>query len=309
MISMYSHFENFSLPHMVFTCSLFGNSIHLPMRKQAMMMLRSTFCFLFCSIFLLFMLPTPIFAAYTPGEVLYHQDFTRVSTANLANIRAGSSNSPDAQIGVTDDGLVINPNSDRRTYAILPEIENTDTYTIELTFRFQKTYTTNGYFAFLLTCTGDKPSNVTAVVLRADGSIDDFGTLNNTFVQHFKNNDEIRLTIPVVDGVLHTLKLTCGTETETLERSSLLRIPDGYRGFCVRNASVLIEDTAILYGTDYEKPTGYFATHSYAEDDGARTDMLSPATGDRHQYLFAGMIVFAALSLYSIRMGALRRPH
>ena len=255
-------------------------------RNYIAISLRSFILLIFCTVFLMHMLPITAYAAHSAGEVLYHQDFTRVSTAHLAGIRAGNANAQESRIGVTVDGLVIDPNGERRTYAILPEIANTDTYTVDLTFRFRSISRTNGYFAFLLTCTRDRPSNITAVVLRADGSVDDFGNLDNEIVQHYENGDPIRLTIPVVDGVLHS---------QTLERTSLLRIPDGSRGFCVRNASVLIEDTAILYGTDYEMPTGYYATHSYAEDDGARTDILSPATGDADVYLLP--LTFACTAL------------
>lgn len=257
--------------------------------------LRSFILLIFCTVFLMHMFSITAYAAHSAGEVLYHQDFTRVSTAHLAGIRAGNANAQESRIGVTVDGLVIDPNGERRTYAILPEIANTDTYTVDLTFRFRSISRTNGYFAFLLTCTGDRPSNITAVVLRADGSVDDFGNLDNEIVQHYENGDPIRLTIPVVDGVLHSLTISSGMDTQTLERTSLLRIPDGSRGFCVRNASVLIEDTAILYGTDYEMPTGYYATHSYAEDDGARTDILSPATGDADVYLLPLMFACTAL--------------
>ena len=260
------------------------------------MRMRAIFCTVFCVILIAFSLTIPAFAGYTPGEVLYHQDFTRVSTASLAGIRGGSVNDEAAQIGVNEDGLVILPKGDKRTYAILPEIENTDTYTIDLTFRFLDVHAANGYFAFLLTCTGEKPSNVTAVRFRADGSIDDFGELNKEIVRHYKAGDAIRAVIPVVDGVLHTVTVSCGGQSQTLERASLLRIPDGSRGFCVRNANVLIEDTAVLYGTDYEKPTGYYATHSYAEDDGARTDVLSPSTSDHHGIVCC-MALFSATVL------------
>lgn len=273
---MYSLFERMHLTHM---------SGHVSAPTRSAISLRSFILLVFCAVFLVSTLPVTTLASHSAGEVLYHQDFTRVSTAHLAGIRAGSANAQESQIGVTTDGLVIDPNGERRTYAILPEIENTDTYTVDLTFRFRSVHRTNGYFAFLLTCTGDKPSNVTPVVLRADGAVDGFGDLDNAIVQHYKNGDPIRLTIPVVDGVLHSLTISSGTDSQTLERTSLLRIPDGNCGFCVRNASVLIEDTAILYGTDYEMPTGYYATHSYAEDDGARTDILSPATGDTAVYL------------------------
>ena len=264
------------------------------------------FCTILCMVFIALSLTTSVFAGYTPGEVLYHQDFTRVSTASLAGIRAGSVNDELAQIGITENGLVIAPNGDKRTYAILPEIESTDTYTIDLTFRFQDVHAANGYFAFLLTCTGEKPSNVTAVRFRADGSIDDFGELNKEIVQHYKDGDAIRAVIPVVDGVLHTVTVSCGGRSQTLERASLLRIPDGNRGFCVRNANVLIEDTAVLYGTDYEKPTGYYTTHSYAEDDGARTDVLSPSTSDHHA-VFRCMALFSAAMLVWTRKRRVRR--
>lgn len=255
------------------------------MRTSIVISLRSFILLVSCAVLLVYILPIASFAAYSAGEVLYHQDFTHVSTAHLAGIRAGKANAQESQLGVTTDGLVIDPNGDQRAYAILPDIDNTDTYTVDLTFRFRSVHRTNGYIAFLLTCTGAKPSNVTSVILRVDGSVDDFGTLDNTIVQHYKNGDPIRLTIPVVDGVLHSITISSGTETQTLERTSLLRIPNGNRGFCVRNASVLVEDVAILYGTDYEMPTGYYAIHSYAEDNGARTDILSPATGDSDIYL------------------------
>ena len=258
--------------------------------------MRAFFRTVFCAIMLILSLATAVLADHTAGEVLYHQDFTRVSTASLAGLRVGSANDTHAQIGVREDGLAIQPNGDKRTYAILPEIENTDTYTIDLTFRFLDIHATNGYFAFLLTCTGEKPSNVTAVVFRADGSLDDFGDLNKEIVQHYRDGDAIRAIIPVVDGVLHTVTVSCGGQSQTLERTSLLRIPDGNRGFCVRNANVLIEDTAVLYGTEYEKPTGYYATHSYAEDDGARTDVLSPSTADHHA-AFRCMALFSAAVL------------
>ena len=69
--------------------------------------LRSFILLIFCTVFLVHMLPITAYATHSAGEVLYHQDFTRVSTAHLAGIRAGNANAQESRIGVTVDGLVI----------------------------------------------------------------------------------------------------------------------------------------------------------------------------------------------------------
>lgn len=290
--------------------------LRIPSRMKRCVFHSRICCFLLCfPLVILFLSVTalPAFASYVEGEVLYRQDFTKVSTASLAEVRAGSANSTDAFIGVTVDGLLIDPCGDWRTYAVLPEIPCTENYTVTFSFRFGESYTTNAYFAFLLTCTGEKPSNVTAVIFRIDGSVDDFGNLTDSIVQNYKNGETVHVTIPIADAVLHTVTVSCGDETQTLERTSLLRIPEGNRGFCVRNASVLVEETAIMYGTEYDTPTGYYAVHSYAEDNGARTDLplFSPETNDSLRYAayFApiGFLVFAQCAKQRLKSVRLRR--
>ena len=87
--------------------------------------------------------------------------------------------------------------------------------------------------------------------------------------------------IPVENGVVHSIELTSGKTTCTVQRDSLMRIAEGNRGFGVRNASAEITEVYVVSGTGYTAKTGTYAEQCWADDvcgngDGAG----APATGE-----------------------------
>jgi len=220
---------------------------------------------------------------YKNGEVLYHQDFASLSSmpAGAAGIRKGTASSPDSVLMLDEEALQIVTNDDLRTYALLPEMPWTDSYTIEFDFRFCNTLSSRGYLAFLLTCWGDEPSNVTSLVIRADGTIDDFGALSNEMVKKLKTQQEtFHVEIPIENGILYEVTLTAGDTECTVKRESLKRVSEGSRGFCVRNTSAAIDEVFVVNGTGYTAKSGVFADASWSDDPSNIPIEEAPPTGD-----------------------------
>jgi len=219
--------------------------------------------------------------AYAVGEVLYHQDFSCISSAKAAGVMKGTAGSRYSVLSVQENMLQMLSVDDERTYALLPDVAWTESHTIEFTFRFTDVLAANGYMAFLLTCWGDKPENISAIVIRANGSIDGFGELSSGMVEKIQSGALIHVTIPIQKGVLHSITLESEEETCVAERGTLLRIGEGKRGFSVRNASAAVKEVYIVNGTGYTAKTGVYAEASFADDktsDGE--DVISPPTGD-----------------------------
>lgn len=252
--------------------------------------------YLLMAMFLLLLVPQLSFAAETPlaeadtvyeeGEVLYHQDFSEISDISFSGIKKGTASSELSSLVCDGTTLSINTSDDLRVYAILPQSEWTDSFTIEFDFSFREIAAKNGYVSVMLTSTGDEPENFTTVTFRANGTVDHFKEIPKKIADAMKKGETISVRVPVESGVLHEIVMTAGGVTTTIERETLVVVGSGNRGFAVRNASVDIGEVYIVNGTDYEEKTGYWADHSYIEDDKpvapapVQVEMAtSPATG------------------------------
>ena len=219
---------------------------------------------------------------YAAGEVLYHQDFSVLSDLEKSGIVRGTSSSESAEFTCADDSLELNTFDNDRVYALLPAPEKTaeDSYTIEFGFSFSEIRSNNGYIGFILTCRGTEPTNVTALVIRADGTIDEFEEPDDALKKAIGGGKEILVKIPIEKNVLHKIEMTADGKTYTLERESVKVIDDGGKGFVVRNASVNVSEIYMVDGTGYTKKSGIFATESYASDDAVTTveTLMNPNT-------------------------------
>ncbi len=238
-----------------------------------------TICLLliFCMVFGLSAAAVPV----ETGEVLYHQDFAGIGNLRCTGIRLGTDSSTSTRLKTDGDALLFTTYDDLRNYAILPTIPWTEDYTIEFTFRFEDVRARNGYLAFLLTCWGEEPSNITGLLIRANGSIDDFAPLSEEMKSIIQEGDTpIHVTIPVENGILYEVTVSAGEETDTVKRTSLKRIPEGNRGFGVRNTSAAVEEVFVVNGTGYTAKTGDFATASWSDDPANQALTGAPDTGE-----------------------------
>ncbi|MBE6598355.1 MAG: hypothetical protein E7638_02810 [Ruminococcaceae bacterium] len=233
--------------------------------------------------------------SYVDGEVVYHQDFSDISEVASSGIKKGTSSSTGSDIAVTNDTLSISTSDDGRVYAILPKSDWTDSFTVEFDFTFSKNSSQNGYLGVMLTSSGDEPGNISQVIIRAKGSVDDFGEVSDTLAESFAKGEKISVKIPVENGVLRNLFITANGITEELERTGLLVIGSGNRGFSARNAGVTIPEVYIVNGTEYKEKTGVYADLSYASDDTVET---SPDTGDLP---VVSTLIVAACSFLAIK--------
>ncbi len=249
------------------------------MKRNSMRMGRMLcLVFVFCMLFSVCVTATD---SYAVGEVLYHQSFDGIGSLRSTGIRMGTVSSDSTRLRTDGEALRIDTYDDRRNYALLPEIPWTDDYTVEFTFSFQDVRARNGYLAFLLTCWGDEPSNITGLVFRAGGTIDDFAPLSEEVQTAIAAGTEpIHVTIPVENGILYEVTVAVGDAEDTVKRSSLKRIPEGNRGFGIRNTSAAIEEIYVVNGTGYTAKTGDFAEASWSDDPANQELTGSPDTGD-----------------------------
>ena len=234
----------------------------------------------------------PCLAEAAVGEVLYHQRFSDVSTASIAGIRKGTVSSENMSVLVTQDALGLYSADDLRGYALLPEIQWTESHTIEFSFRFTEALTTKGYLSFLLTSWGEEPTNISPAVFRVNGTIDEFSDPCPAMQKKIREGELIHVEIPVENGVVHSIELTSGKTTCTVQRESLMRIAEGNRGFGIRNASAEITEVFIVSGTGYTAKTGTYADACWADDScGSGDGTCAPPTGD-----VMGLVWVAGLS-------------
>lgn len=232
-------------------------------------------------VLLLLLLSLSVAAADTPvGTVLYHQDFSVAASPTAAGIGLGTSSSQAAWLSIEDEWLGFHVTDDHRAYALLPETPWTDDHTIQFSFRFTDALTKSGYMAFLLTSWGDEPSNISAVVFRVSGMIDDFTAPTEAMQEKMRDGETIAVELPVENGVIHAITLTAGEETCTVTRNAILRIAEGGRGFGLRNASVEIGEVYIVNGTGYTAKTGPFVEMSWSESELAADILHAPPTAD-----------------------------
>jgi len=240
--------------------------------------------------------------SYSHGEVIYHQDFAEVSDFSLTDIQKGTASSENSAFYCAEDVLRIETYDDGRVYAILPPSDWTDAFTIEFEFSFRNTSNSNGYLDVMLTSTGEEPGNISKLTFRAKGTIDDFENPSEPLAERIRTGKRISVKIPVENGVVKSLSLSSNGMTEELDRTGLLLIGSGNRGFSVRNAHVDTSEIYIVNGTDYPEKLGYWAEHSYASDSSAEitppvdNTETAPETGDSAA-LFTALAAAAIIAI------------
>jgi len=244
---------------------------------------------------LLFVFCTPeIHASGEAGNVLYHQDFSVVSSVAAAGVTAGTSNMEGSEVAIRDRMLAIRDHASYRVYAILPENPWSDAFTVEFTFCFterEEGYAKNGSFGVILSCTGEEPSLVKGFIIRVgDGSIMDLenpdkkiGELSEALKTKLKNGEAISVSVPVEEYKMRSITFTADDCTpHTVYRNANLQLTEGgQRGFVVRNAYVSVEEIWVVDGIGYTEKTGMYAQDSYVNDGGMEQIDLpnAPDTG------------------------------
>lgn len=226
----------------------------------------------------------PVFGTdtdYADGQVLFAARYGDYNSIRDTGLQFGTSSWQGASADLTEDRLCIRSSSDQKTYLLLPEeIPHTATYTILFEFRFSEVMETRGYCGFLLSSSGDAPSNRTELLLRADGTCDGAGQFGEAITAALAGGEYVRVEIPVRHGMMTEITTSVGENRETLELGNARIIPDGRRGFVLRNASCDIRMVKIVCGVDYESETGFYADNSYIAPPAEGEGPLSPPTGD-----------------------------
>lgn len=225
------------------------------------------------------------------GDVLYHQDFSAVSDILESGLSIGSATSYNSMIGCPNESLKVETYDTGRVYVIFPEVERNDegSYTIEFTFRFTDIHTENGYLAPILTCRGDEPSNISVLVIRANGTVDNFDEPDAVLREAIAGGEYINVKIPIRSWVLNEIIFTYNDVEYKIKRNNVLLVNEGGMGFVVRNANIAVDEIYVVHGTDYVEKTGYYAEHSYAADESpvrvpdnvSESVEYSPATADK----------------------------
>ncbi len=248
------------------------------------------------------------------GEVLYHQDFADIDSFASSGIRIGTSSSEASVISCAGDALEIRTLDKGRIHLILPDFERgeSDTFTIEFSFRFTDIHSSNGYLAPILTCRGCDPGNITSVPIRADGSVDDFKLTDDAYAEALRSAETVYVKIPVISGAVNTVFFEIDGKTFSAERRELLVISDGSVGFTVRNCNVEIDEVYIVNGVGYEEKNGYYSENSYANENAPALTPdcpeaegeIAPPTGD-NSYIPAVVALTAGIGL--VVLGVLGR--
>lgn len=220
-------------------------------------------------------------AEYTDGEVLFAARYEDYTSLRDTGLRFGTASWAGAGADLSDESLCIRSASDRKTYLLLPaDIPSTDTYTIIYEFRFAEIAEMGGYCGFILTCSGDAPSNRTELLLRASGACDGAGQFGEAISSALAAGDPVQVTIPIRHGMMSEIRVRAGDVEETLTMENVRTVADGRRGFVLRNASVDLREVKIVSGVDYEAESGYYAEHSYIVPQPEDPGLVSPPTGD-----------------------------
>ena len=199
------------------------------------------------------------------GEVLYRQSFADLFHYEKSGFRTGTSTSEGAAVEIRDGALQIRVLDGGRAYVMMPAVTRGPSYTAEFTFRFTQSGMENGSLSFLVTCRGEEPTNITSLVIRSDGTVDDFPAPSEEVSAAIRGGKTVTVEIPVEEGAVHRMKLTAGDASCTLERSDVLMINQGTMGFSVRNDGVAVTDVWVMNGCGYESKTG--STASAARED------------------------------------------
>ena len=219
----------------------------------------------------------------TNGTVLYHQDFSAISDINRSGIKIGTGSTGNAFIDCPGDDLDIRFYDKGRAYLILPSTERGSTYTVEFSFSFDEHESENGYLAFMLNCRGEEPTNVSEIVFRHNGSIDDFSTPDPLLSNAVSTGERINVTIPIENNILDQIHVSVGETKYTLVRDKVIVLESENFGFSARNTNVNIYDVFVVSGVEYVEKIGYYADNSFATDENPvfpEGDVTSPDTSD-----------------------------
>ncbi len=223
------------------------------------------------------------------GEVLYHQDFGDLADLSESAIRLGTTSAPSTSVSCPGEYLEIHTYDSGRAYVLLPfvEMKADGSYTLEFSFCFENSRQDNAYLGAILTCRGEEPTNITPVLIRADGSVDDFSRPDEKISEAIRNGEVVGVKIPMPSGVLHEMILTTSDGSScTIKRNNVQVISYDNMGFLVRNTDVRINEIFLVNGTGYENKTGPYAENSTEEsvgDDpsaGGQNGEHAPQTGD-----------------------------
>ena len=234
---------------------------------------------------------------YDTGHVLYHQNFAHISDFAKTGIKIGLLSTKNATYSCAGDSLAVKTDDGGRSYLILPEIDRGDSYTVEFSFRFTDTSHENGYLGYILTCRGDEPHNITRLVIRVNGTIDEFEQLPEEMAQAIAAGEETKITIPVEDNIFYHIIVEVGGAQFTAERDSMISIGDGNMGLQFRYVGTEVSEIYVVNGVDYSEKIGNYVTDSYASDEHPVItpggDMLgegAPATYDSLSLIVAGLV-------------------
>lgn len=197
----------------------------------------------------------PVFGELPAGQILFHQDYSEIESLAETGVKLGTLTQENAQLDLSAGELRVRAPGSGRTYLLLPEIAHGASYTVEFTFRITESGHENGSLACLLTCRGEEPTNITAVVIRGDGTIDDF-TVPGELSAAIRNGSSVTVKIPVEEGSLHLMTVSAGGETYELERSTVQMIPPGGFGFSFRNIAADVSEVWVVNGCGYGEKTG-----------------------------------------------------
>ncbi len=240
-------------------------------------------------------------SAYTDGEVLFAARYGDYSSLRDAGLRFGTASWAGCGARLMDGYLRVSSSSDQKTYLLLPEeIPHTDTYTVVFTFRFSDIAEERGYCGFLLSSSGDAPSNRTELILRANGACDKAGQFGEDIVAALTGGEDVRVEIPVRHGMMTEITASVGGVSETLELENVRSVPSGRRGFVFRNASCDLREVKIVCGVGYETETGFYAEHSYIAPATEDTEPIAPPTSDGW-WMFAVPAILSGAILWAKR--------
>lgn len=250
-------------------------------------------------IFIIFVLAALVFSqavlSLASGRVIYRQNFSDVSDLSEIGFEKGADGEWGFYLGVSDGEMIINNYNDEKAYVIMPEIDLPETYTVEVTYRFTDIFASNAYTGVMLTCSGERPTNITSAVTRANGICDGFGKFGDKLAEKIADGNKVKITIPIENENLHEIKASCDGLEETLIRENILSVTPEKMGFVVRNASVAISEIRVINGAGYEsiyeEESAKELKLSKAEEsfegdfrgdfrDESKAQITAPATGD-----------------------------
>ncbi|MBE6627161.1 MAG: hypothetical protein E7628_08305 [Ruminococcaceae bacterium] len=248
------------------------------------------------------------------GEVLYHQDFADIGEFKNSGIKLGTLSSTSAEYGCQGEYFAVQTKDSGRVYMILPQVEHGSTYTVEFTLKFTDTSNPRGYIGFMLTCRGEEPTNITSLVFRSDGTIDDFGEIPGALSEGIAAGAEIKVIIPVENNILRHIIIESGMSAYTIERDSMLVIGEGGMGLQYRQIGATVREIYIVNGVGYTEKTGELADSSYATDDkpvilpdDGEESGGAPVTGEWNFIISLGLAVISGTALMVLGVDSVRR--